>query len=645
MRIAKRRISNTPATVPRLRRLAGAATLGSVVALCYSGIARGGFDVAVAIGMFIVATASYVVVADFAHTGAGEGSATDTGTESVAFRHHSALRRATSLIAQGASPTEVFSLLAEDLVRCPTVDIAAMFRFDADGSVVLVGRHVAQSADDLLRRLILDGDAATVPQLGSTSGSMEGYGSAAGAVAAHLRRLSVHSPVVAPIVVDDTVWGLLVAGSSRDRANRQNAGFALGDCADLVATTIGIAAARKELQAGREGLDVLVTQQQALRRLATMVAGGVSPDECFAAVAEEMANCLGVDKAEVFRYEDDGAAVAVACQVISGIAHLAVGEPIASDDHKIATELLRSGFASITGRGVSTPVAVRERLRDLGVGSLAGAPIVVDGRLWGMAVVGSNESTTLPLDTKDRIAEFADLVAAYIAASTTRAELIASRARMVAAADQARRRLERDLHDGAQQRLVSMQLKLRATATDVPDELTGLKAELADLAADLTEVTKELQQISRGIHPAVLSKGGLVPALKALANRSAIPTTANIAVGGSLSQPVEVAAYYIVAEALTNAAKHSHATHVSVTAYDDDTTLHLSVSDNGIGGAIAGKGSGLTGLDDRVKGLGGMLTITSIAGTGTSLDVTIPIRELRSGLSSEEQRGSVLLAR
>jgi signal transduction histidine kinase len=638
MIIAKSRASKKAAAFPRSRRLAAAASLGCVVALFCMGVGRVNLDVAVAVGVFTVAMATYIVVAAFAQTVPGKESVTTSSDGSLAVH---ALRRATNLVAHGASPAEVFSSVAEDLVRCPNVDIAAMFRFETDGSVVLVGRHVAESNDEL-RRLILDSDAVLVPQIGCTP-SAEGHDSAAGAVAAHLRRLSLHSPVVAPIIVDDMVWGLLVAGSSRGQAASQNVRFALGDFADVVATSIGIAAAREVLQAGREGLGVLVTQQQALRRLATMVAGGVSTDECFAAVAEEMANCLGVAKAEVFRYEDDGAAVAVACQVAPGISHLAVGEPITPDDHKIATELLRSGFASITDR--NTAGAVRERLRELGIGSVAGAPIVVDGRLWGMAVVASTESSTLPRDSKQRIAEFADLVAAYIAASTTRAELIASRARMIAAADQARRRLERDLHDGAQQRLVSMQLKLRAAATDVPDGLTGLKAELAELASDLTEVTKELQEISRGIHPAVLSKGGLVPALKALANRSAIPTTVKIAVEGPLPHPVEVAAYYIVAEALTNAAKHSHATEVTVTAYDEDTELHLSVTDNGIGGAIADKGSGLVGLDDRVKALGGTMTITSIAGTGTSLDVTIPTIELRSALASGTETGLVLLAR
>lgn len=192
---------------------------------------------------------------------------------------------------------------------------------------------------------------------------------------------------------------------------------------------------------------------------------------------------------------------------------------------------------------------------------------------------------------------------------------------------------------------LSVRLKLRAAVEDMPDEWDALRADLAELASDLTEVTKELQEISRGIHPAVLSKGGLAAALGALANRSAIPAKVDIAVQGPLPEPVEIAAYYIAAEALTNAAKHSHATEVTVSAHDDDTGLHLSVSDNGIGGANAGEGSGLIGLNDRVEALGGTMTIISIPGSGTSLNVTIPANRRQSALSSGTQTQSVLIAR
>jgi signal transduction histidine kinase len=198
---------------------------------------------------------------------------------------------------------------------------------------------------------------------------------------------------------------------------------------------------------------------------------------------------------------------------------------------------------------------------------------------------------------------------------------------------------------GRNKRLVSLHLKLRTAVTNVPDELDGLKKVLAEVASDLTDVTTELQEISRGIHPAVLSKGGLAPALRALANRSAIPATVEVAIEGPVLDPVEVGAYYIVAEALTNAAKHSHATEFIVSAHDEGASLYLSVTDNGIGGANAGKGSGLVGLNDRVEALGGKMTITSIPGSGTSLDVTIPVSTVQSAWSSTTETQSMLLTR
>jgi GAF domain-containing protein len=204
-----------------------------------------------------------------------------------------------------------------------------------------------------------------------------------------------------------------------------------------------------------------------------------------------MALCLEVEKAEVFRYEDDGGAIAVACHASPGISHIAIGERITPEDHKVAKALVYNGFAAVTDGGEDTG-SVAARLRELGLGSVAGAPIVVDGRLWGLAVVGSIRTKRLPPDTKERIAEFADLVATAIAACTTRADLMASRARIVAAADEARRRLERDLHDGAQQRVVSLLLKIRGAAATVPDAPHGLKDFLAEVASDLTDVTTEL---------------------------------------------------------------------------------------------------------------------------------------------------------
>jgi signal transduction histidine kinase len=560
---------------------------------------------------------------------------------SLLAQQHHALRRAATLVARGASPAKVFSSVADELARCLNADTAAMFRFETDGTVVLLGGHTIEPDTMAVvgRGMTLEADGIAAMALrDGRRARMETHENVARAVAARLRHLGVQSPIVAPIIVENRAWGVLVVGSSRGEALPQQAESWVKDLADLVATAIANAAAREELQASRDNLRALATQQEALRRLATLVARGAGPEECFAAVATEMARCLEVEKAELFRYEDDGGAIAVACHASPGTNHLAIGERITPEDHKVAAALLRTGFAAATDGREDTAGSVGARLRELGFGSVAGAPILVDGRLWGLAVVGSTRTKRLPPDTKQRIAEFADLAATAIAASTTRADLIASRARIVAASDEARRRLERDLHDGAQQRLVSLRLKLRAAVTNVPDELDGLKNVLANVASDLTDVTTELQEISRGIHPAVLSKGGLAPALRALANRSAIPAKVDVAIERPVPDPVEVGAYYIVAEALTNAAKHSHATEVIVSAHDEGANLYLSVTDNGIGGANAGKGSGLVGLNDRVEALGGKMTITSIPGSGTSLNVTIPVSTVQSAWSSSLAR-------
>jgi signal transduction histidine kinase len=195
----------------------------------------------------------------------------------------------------------------------------------------------------------------------------------------------------------------------------------------------------------------------------------------------------------------------------------------------------------------------------------------------------------------------------------------------VAAADQTRRRIERDLHDGIQQRLVSLGLEVRAVQAGLPAELGTVRGELDKLAGGIGSAVEELRELSRGIHPAILSEGGLGQALKALARRSAVPVKLEVPLEARLPEPVEVAAYYVVSEALTNAAKHANATTVHVEARTTDGRLHVSVRDDGVGGAEVGRGSGLVGLTDRVQALGGTITVRSVAGQGTTVRVELPI--------------------
>ena len=224
---------------------------------------------------------------------------------------------------------------------------------------------------------------------------------------------------------------------------------------------------------------------------------------------------------------------------------------------------------------------------------------------------------------RQRLADFADLVATAVYNHDTRVQLTRSRSRVVAAADQARRGIERDLHDGAQQRIVSLGMELRGAQAAAPENLTELRAMLDRSVETLSQVHTDLRELSRGIHPAILSRGGLAPALKTLARRSPIPVALTADISSRMDESVEVAAYYVVAEALTNTAKYAEATEVDITAHLTEDSLELTVTDNGRGGADPSTGSGLIGLQDRVAAVGGELTIVSPPGGGTTLSVHI----------------------
>jgi signal transduction histidine kinase len=245
--------------------------------------------------------------------------------------------------------------------------------------------------------------------------------------------------------------------------------------------------------------------------------------------------------------------------------------------------------------------------------------------MWGVMVAASTRTQPLPPNTEDRLADFTDLVATAIANAEAREELMASRARIVATADETRRRIERDLHDGAQQRLVSLALQLRAAQASVPPGMEQLGAELDRAAAGLAGTLEELREYARGIHPAVLGEGGLVPALKTLARRSPVAVALDLALAERLPERVEVTAYYVVSEALANAAKHAGASVIRVRVAADGGKARLVVSDDGVGGADPARGSGLVGLRDRVEATGGTLTVHSPAGRGTRLVAELPM--------------------
>jgi signal transduction histidine kinase len=373
-----------------------------------------------------------------------------------------------------------------------------------------------------------------------------------------------------------------------------------------------------------EELARLAEEQAALRGVATLVARGAPPEEVFAAVAGEVGQLLPVDSATMGRYESDGTLTFVA-HWGRAVARFPVGTRRTLGGHNLGTLVFETGRpARVDGYADSSSGALGAVVREAGLRSAVGTPILVEGRLWGLIAAGSSREQPLPADTEARLASFTELVATAVANAQSHAELMASRARIVASADETRRRIERDLHDGIQQQLVSLMLELRMAQAAESAGVAELRAQLARTAQGLSGVLEELQEISRGIHPAILSRRGLESAVRTLARRSAVPVELDLRAGRRLPGAVEVAAYYAVSEALANAAKHAHASAVRVELHAHDTMVRLAIRDDGIGGADPARGSGLTGLGDRIEALGGTLDVTSPAGSGTTLLIEIP---------------------
>ncbi len=316
----------------------------------------------------------------------------------------------------------------------------------------------------------------------------------------------------------------------------------------------------------REEIERLAGEQAALRRVSTLVAKAAAPEEIFAAVAGEVGYLLpAADFTMVGRYDADRAV-----EMVGGWSrtdgHMLVGRRSRLGGRNVSTQVFETGQAARVDYLADSEDAVTVTARQIGMRSTAGAPISVEGRLWGVMIAASARENAMPPGTQHRLAALTELVATAIANAEAQAELTASRARIVATADETRRRIERDLHDGAQQQLVSLALQLQAAHETVPPGLGKLRAELGRVATGLSATLDELREYARGIHPAILAEGGLAPALKTLARRSPLPVTLDVQLAGRLPERVEVTAYYVVSEALANAAKHAGASAVHVGA-------------------------------------------------------------------------------
>jgi signal transduction histidine kinase len=531
-------------------------------------------------------------------------------------QEQSALRRVATLVARSGPPSEVFEAVTREVGLLCDADLARMERYEEDGTVTGVavwGRVPVELA--VGTRIDLDGlsIARGVAQTGGPV-RVDSFGEDAGAIAREARALGIRASVGCPIMVGGRLWGVIAASTNREEPFPPDTEAQIARFTELVATAVANAEAREELRA-------LASEQASLRRVATLVARGVGPELVLAAVAEEVGALFDADLTVVVRFEPDGEVTLVAGH---GLAQPKPGARAKPDPALPLASVRETGRAARFD--LNDPSArLPEHIRAEGVRAAVAAPITVEGRLWGAITVESRGEEPPGPDTEARLAGFTELVATAIANAEAKGELTASRARIVATADQTRRRIERDLHDGAQQRLVSLALRLRTASAAIPGELDEILQELAGVGAELDAVLGDLRELSRGIHPAILSEGGLGPALRTLARRSVVPVQLQVGSEGRLPERVEVTAYYVAAEALTNVAKHADASVVQVEVDTDDGLVRLSIRDDGLGGADPARGTGLVGLKDRVEATGGTLRVQSRPGQGTALLVELPI--------------------
>jgi signal transduction histidine kinase len=529
-----------------------------------------------------------------------------------------ALRRVATLVARAAPPEEVFAAVAAEAGQVLAADVTAISRYDQDGMAVAVGGW-ASSGDavpfSVGTRVRLGG--RNVVSLVFETGRPARIDHAAEATgeAAVASKAGVRSVVGAPITVEGRLWGVLMVISRSRRPLPPGTEARLAGFTELAATAIASAQASVELRG-------FAQEQAALRQVATLVARAAPPEEVFAAVAAQAGRLLRADVTLMSRYDPDGEATVVGAWAAAGATPAPLGTRLSLGGRDLHTLVFRSGRPARMDDYGDASTAAAGIARTAGVRSAAGVPVSVAGRLWG--VIGIASGHELPPDTEARLAGFTELVATAIANAETQAALAASRARIVATTDQARRRIERDLHDGAQQRLVSLALLLRAAQAALP-ETGDMTQRLEGAVSEVNGVLEELREVARGIHPAILTESGLRPALRALARRSAVPVSLDVRVPGRLPEPVEFAAYYAVSEALTNVAKYAHASAAEVEIAAGDGVLQVDVRDDGPGGADFGRGSGLLGLKDRVEAAGGWISLQSEAGAGTIMQIALPL--------------------
>jgi signal transduction histidine kinase len=528
------------------------------------------------------------------------------------------LRRVATLVARDVPANELFAAVTEEVGRLLGAGLAAMLRYERDDTTITVAAWAAVGQHgDVGRRWALDGGdvAATIARTGRPA-QIDGYDGVPGPLAAYLRdELGVGSSAGSPIVVEGLLWGTLIVHSIKTGALPADADARLVNFTELVATAIANAQARADVHR-------LADEQAALRRVATLVAHESPAAEVFAAVVEELGQLLAVDEMRMLRYEEDRTV-----RVLAGWGELdsamSVGSRHPLGGENVSSLVLRTGRpARIDDYSTATGV-LGAYARRVGIRSMVATPIVVEGRVWGAMMAASLQVEPLPSDTESRIGQFAELTTTAISNIQARSDVVASRARVVQAADEERRRVVQDLHDGAQQRLVQTVITLKLARRALANGEEAAPELLDDALAHAEQATVELRELAHGILPSVLTHGGLSAGVDALASRMPVPVENGVSVG-RLPAVIEATAYFVVAEAFTNVAKHAHAGSVAVAAHLADATLHVQVRDDGVGGARAG-GSGLLGLRDRLAAVNGRLRVESPPEGGTVVAAAIPL--------------------
>jgi signal transduction histidine kinase/ketosteroid isomerase-like protein len=523
-----------------------------------------------------------------------------------------ALRRVATLVARGVSQDELFAAVNQEVGWLVGADPTSLMRFEADDTVTLVAAwSAADAAFPIGARRPVDDGLRSMRDDGRTLRFGPSELPRKGAFVEEARQLAIRSAVGVPIVVDGRVWGAAFAASTREEPFPEDTIARIAGFTELVATAIANAESRAALAR-------LAEEQAALRRVATLVAHGVPPEQLFAAVTEEVTRLFLADLATICRYESDGTYTIVA----SAGRRFPGGSRWALGGKNLATLVFETGRPARIENYDDASGPLADDVRAVGGRSAVGTPIIVEDRLWGATGVVMSRKQP-PSDTEARLASFMELVATAISNTEARTEVAASRARIVAATDNERRRVVRDLHDGAQQRLVHTIVTLKLACRALEDGQEGGSVLVTEALGHAEHAHGEMRELARGIIPTVLTRGGLPAGVDALAARTPVPVQIDVTVD-RLPTAVEATAYFVVAEALTNVAKHALAGHAEVLARVEHGALVVEVRDDGVGGARP-DGNGLQGLADRVSALNGRLRIDSPADGGTLVAAVLPL--------------------